>query len=1002
MAVRPVPGAVFSPAPRPRPCFSRSRALPSTGRSSGSGGPQLQAVCPTVPPPPAAAPMQQSPLVSRRSLGLGGPQPRAVCPTIPPAPSAASLPLLSSASPPTVVSPAPAGALGSQPQSLGLGGPQRHAVCPTIPPAPPAASPSPVSSAPAPPVASPAPAGALGSQSLSRLGSYVHAALGPSQRLGGGSPQVVSLVPPHVLPSATSSPGPAHPDPRAPVAASGFAAFPFAGVALPKVPVSPSRDVLDFSIVSQLDGLLFGMFGIRLERDVLAPSRSASHTTFCGRFPFESLATFTGLFQGTDADMFPAVKRAIAERSCGVFVIPAKLPASSGEVLVKSTRFQWQTAVLRSARVCFPLATSSLTSGIPHVAVFADFGMIQKFKSKRRKETSVPLSPIPELNVGSRQLGPVPVLQHRVSPLADSLAPDGSSDVAPRCKNPKGPFPSIAQIPSSWDTALIERWAASYPHKRVVQLAVAAAGIGNNPYRGDTTKSVGINSASLRPVAADFMPTAETLLIDKRMTEEVSKNRTSGPYDDFPVPVARPCSFFSIPKKKHDVTNLDIRLVQNFSDGGMSSVNANCWAPWFLAFFLGALHLRERIFFCGPDALVWAADIPECFRQLRVHPALWFLMLYIVRMPGGVKVFLDQSCPFGFACSEWSWQALLAILMWRLWCLGVTEAMAYVDNFWLISPGQSAGDRATHAAKVVKMESMFTDAGISLHDRFSTSVFPGLGWMWDCSNMLMRCPEDKFGHFRRYLTEWIAMPFLSLEIIEKACGLLQWVTAGFPVGQSDLGHLIHLRTVAGRASALTGSSRKSLCVPVPERATSALMFWHKAFMTWDGTCPILQVFSPVASWEVTGRVDASTDFGCGGFAFTGSGVFYFIHEWTAAERDFAKVKSRESTAILEMLGIQYWLREFEGLCRHRRVLLECDNEAVVWVLETGYSKVPGLLDSLLPVRVFLVQNHVTLRARHVYGVVNVCADHLSHNKLSAAQECAQSDFGQSMNRYQPL
>jgi hypothetical protein len=67
-----------------------------------------------------------------------------------------------------------------------------------------------------------------------------------------------------------------------------------------------------------------------------------------------------------------------------------------------------------------------------------------------------------------------------------------------------------------------------------------------------------------------------------------------------------------------------------------------------------------------------------------------------------------------------------------------------------------------------------------------------------------------------------------------------------------------------------------------QRVLDIFAFWRDRFTAWNGTCPIVQGFSPPAPAQVIGRVDVSSSWGCGGFAFCPdtSTVHAFVHEWT--------------------------------------------------------------------------------------------------------------------------
>jgi hypothetical protein len=117
--------------------------------------------------------------------------------------------------------------------------------------------------------------------------------------------------------------------------------------------------------------------------------------------------------------------------------------------------------------------------------------------------------------------------------------------------------------------------------------------------------------------------------------------------------------------------------------------------------------------------------------------------------------------------------------------------------------------------------------------------------------MQMSFPQDKFVIIVGYLESWKSMTSMSLLVVEKAVGLMNWVVAGFPQGRASLSHFIHLRT----------NAPAMVVVSISEPARRAIAFWFEVFSVWDRQCAVTLSFCPTASFQVLGRVDASTAWG---------------------------------------------------------------------------------------------------------------------------------------------
>jgi hypothetical protein len=257
----------------------------------------------------------------------------------------------------------------------------------------------------------------------------------------------------------------------------------------------------------------------------------------------------------------------------------------------------------------------------------------------------------------------------------------------------------------------------------------------------------------------------------------------------------------------------------------------------------------------------------------------------------------------------------------------------------------------------------------------------------------MVCPQDKHATLRRLLQLWDGKQLMSLGHVETATGMFQWLSAGFSRGKADAAYLIHVRTAGKAKQARTKVPKARLQVRLTAEAMAAIHFWHIHFAKWDRTCPIFQGFTPTSSWERLGRVDASTEWGCGGWIFDGARLLFFVHEWTQEERKLAFVKLRESTGALELMGARRWIRHFEKACTQKRVQLELDSAPAVLGLAAAYSAKPVLMDQIVACHAACVRSHIILRVRHVVGTrFKIIADLLSHNQIDEAKCRAKAMF----------
>ena len=166
--------------------------------------------------------------------------------------------------------------------------------------------------------------------------------------------------------------------------------------------------------------------------------------------------------------------------------------------------------------------------------------------------------------------------------------------------------------------------------------------------------------------------------------------------------------------------------------------------------------------------------------------------------------------------------------------------------------------------------------------------------------MTMECPRDKYIILCRLLVKWSSAFRLSLRDLEKAAGIMYWLSSGFTIGRGSVGNIIHDRTRAQCHQRRRGGPPRQTLIALSDPCRAAFRIWGNFFPKWDRFCPIIESFTPTSTWQVLGRVDACTTWGCGGWAFVrgGANASAANHEWTQEERTRSFVKDRESTGVM--------------------------------------------------------------------------------------------------------
>ena len=717
------------------------------------------------------------------------------------------------------------------------------------------------------------------------------------------------------------------------------------------------RPRMHYSLILQMDGLLHVVFRQRLERDACAASLDDA---FCELFgPGASPAsTFCGLFFPPPQNLGSVIDAVRAERGMGIFVGPADHPSLAS--FIDSPR----NLIFRCPG----------PNDEPWIGLFITFAYQGKVKAKK-KDRVFYLRPLLSRQVPLK-VGILPFCPARMS--SSPHVPRPTDDTA----KPKQPLPAAADVPKpvqlgSWNVCSMQRLASIFPHGDVAQLfrlAILPTGAPSS-FVGDRSKRVSIPNAHLEP---------EVLAkIKDRFVTEVTKGRMLGPFDRCPFPnswcphQARSTPLDTRKKDKYDPLSDRFRVISNFSAGGSSSINNLIYSPKLLSSHLQSSQLRDILYLLGPASQFCAIDQEDAFRANSIDLQDAHLYCYQV----GPQWFVDLRDPFGNVESEWTYAVIVAIIKWALQgdasIVGPSSfLLGYVDNWFLLSKA----DDVSHMGRWAALKSFFTSLGPKMHEEQVSHLGPvdALGWSWDLTTGSMSCPDDKFdacvSRSSEFARRAVANDVFSLHDVESLAGLFQWISTACPVIIAPVASLQALKHRLKRSS----DHRSRL----DRRCRAATIALSDFFRSWNRRCNLFAGFSPVVSWEVLIRSDASTDFGAGAFCLPSRRCG--IHAWTGAERAEALQEQRESTMFFELLAILLTIRKFSESLKGKRVQIECDNEAAVRVLCSCFSERSACMAVVEKIRDTCANLFIIPRYEHILSAFNTVADALSHDHYDQA------------------
>ena len=816
-----------------------------------------------------------------------------------------------------------------------------------------------------------------------------------------------------VAPPMSSAPGDARPRAQGPrLRDRPLAPWPcFDDLCLLVPPPANNRPRLHQSIVHQVDGLLFKAFGVRLEADVCAPTTRDPCFTY-GRPPeFMPLSAVDGFYVCSMLDLPLWVATAVSHHARGAFLLRLPLRDEVEPVFgklhgptSKAVATEWRVALAKSSRLTFLLGDDAFVGAAPEgqwSVVFASFEHALPLRTSRLPVDELRLSTITELHAQPALLDVVPTLFARAMCTDTAVRPtllDESPAEAPLLSSMEVPVPLERGAPTTWNVPVFEEWASDYPCEMVRRLAKQAV-------RGEME----VFSASdlTRTTRARNSPkiAGRESEIRDHLLKEVVAGRMLGPFARSPFVNGRFCKLSLAPKHRWDASRTEFRLISDFSSGGPSSVNDLCFSPKLASFHLQPVFIGDLLASRGPGVTFIAADTPKCFRQL-LNPAR-LLQLFQYNVPeGGVdQIFVDLRNSFGWRPSEWSWQCVLAVLMWRQLRAHGKAPMCFVDNYFFIGAraAEEYGQFVTDSAAV----------GMALHEHQDSRVAGGnvvvaLGWEWRTQEpMAMVCPQDKHESMCRMLLVWSRdLPYLSLDAVRSATGLMAYIAGGFTYGRADLAAMYRLRAKGEAMASRSNRLPEDVMLQLPEgsAAITAIRFWCSFFPSWSRSRALVASFSPCNVAQVFAASDACTHMsatrpvpGMGGFTIDlrcdPPKACGFSCEFTGPSVAAAWCELRESTTVLEVMAAEKLLAWAAPKVADTRFLLLLDNAAAVLALDRGHSRLAPLAAPLVSARRTVAAFNLTLRVRFVLGNMNLLADLLSHGRVTDAVGLAWQTFG---------
>ena len=513
--------------------------------------------------------------------------------------------------------------------------------------------------------------------------------------------------------------------------------------------------------------------------------------------------------------------------------------------------------------------------------------------------------------------------------------------------NPLTPIPPAALhivtplLPRRWEELL-------HQHPDQPLAAYIVKGLSGGFHIGyEHDRSVG-SSASANMLSAVRNPVP----VEQYLSTELAAGRIAGPFLMSEVPWVHVSRFGVIPKNSRPG---EWRLILGLSFPPHGSVNDGIDPEMCSVRYPTVDQAIARIVELRPGALLAKVDVAHAFRNIPVHPD----DRHLLGMCWGNKVYIDLTLPFGLRSSPKIFTAVADALEWIFLHLGVSWSTHYMDDF--LTMGQP--DTTECRENLNSILRICEWLGVPLKAEKiegPASVLTFLGITLDTELREIRLPEKKLEDLKSLLGMWKTKKACKkrelLSLVGKLSHACKVVQAGW----------IFLRRMIDQSMK---ARHPDHWIKLDTEFRADLAWWEAFLPIWNARS-MMDIHNPKWVPSVTFSSDASGSWGCGA-----------VWQQAWLQQTWDEEWKPQNIAAKELVPIAVACAVWGPDWRHQRVLVQCDNMAVVQVITAKSSRGHTLMHLLRCIHFFCAVGDFKLRAEHISGCCNTPADAVSRNHL---------------------
>ena len=448
-------------------------------------------------------------------------------------------------------------------------------------------------------------------------------------------------------------------------------------------------------------------------------------------------------------------------------------------------------------------------------------------------------------------------------------------------------------------------------------------------------------------------------MVTNNLAHEISLGRVAGPYDNPPFPNFQISPIGLVPKKNSDKFRTIFHL--SFPKTGTTSINNAISKEDFSLQYVTIDHAIEGIKRFGQGCFLAKTDIESAFRLIPIHPDDYELL----GMFWQGKYYYDKVLPFGLRSAPFIFNQLSDAIEWILIneC-HISFVCHILDDFLVIEPkSEFFSPESPCQQSLAAMLFTFNNLNIPIapsKTQGPLQVLDFMGITLDTLRMDARLPTDKIERLKELFGQFENRRSCTLKQLQSLIGTLNFACKVVPPGRPFLQIMIDLtRNV----------KKPHHHIKLNTGFFKDLEMWKQFVINWNGANFFLS-----STWQVSDCLQLHTD-ASGALGY--GGIFesrWFLVTWQPHQQlgtPGISIAWQELFAII--VACQIW----GELLQEKRIIFNCDNEAVVSMINTKRSRAPKAMDLIRRLTLLTMQYNFYIRAQHIPGKRNEIADSLS-------------------------